>query len=281
MDVLISGTGALWTPGGHELPRPPLLGPGALEGARRHGTTDYVHIRMLANGAWVRLCRGMLSRAAFERVVWLLVQKQINRAVIDFDDGLSAPELLASLQDIVARLDEVRGQAPGEPPRPSFFLERLALERLDGARRIGLRRALAFWGRARGRIGHADLDREIGSVTNPRMLLRAQPGGRLQMDALTSVLGANPPCERMQLLGRDIDDQPDGRYGAWISEPYRVFMHEDEPSLQLVEVAIPSRSSRQVVRARYERLLLPWQTAGGEKWITTNALVRMRRVVNQ
>jgi hypothetical protein len=281
MDVLISDTGALWSPTGHELPRPPLLGPGAADAARRGGARTYVHMRLSPRGAWLRLHRGALSRAAFERLVWLLVQKQVDRAIIDFDDGVWAPELLTSLHDVVARLDEVRGEGPGEPPRPRFFLERLALERLDGHRRVALRRALASWGKARGRLNRSELDREIGSVNNDRILLRVQSGDRLQMDALTDVVGAYPPCERMRLLGLDIGEQPDRSFGTWLSEPYRVFTREAAPSLQLLEVALPSPNSSDVVRARYERLLLPWQSPGGDKWISTHALVRMRRVVSQ
>ncbi|HVJ52773.1 MAG TPA: hypothetical protein VM689_09940 [Aliidongia sp.] len=213
--------------------------------------------------------------------MWLLVYKHIDRAVLDFDDMPSAPELLTSLHDVVARLDELRGHAPGEPPRPNFFLERLSLERLDGPGRTSLQWALAAWARARGKINRRVLDREIGSVAGPRMLLRVQPGERLQMDALTRTIDAYPPCERLQLIGRDIDEQPDSQFGSWIAGPYRAFIREEEPSLQLLEVAIPSRSSGRIFRARYERLLLPWQTPGGDRWISANALVRVRRVVSQ
>src|ERR1700722_6953647 len=231
MDILISDSGALWSPTGHELPRPPLLGPGAAENARRQGAQAYVRMRVRSRGAWVRLSRGVLSRAAFERVVWLLVHNQVDRAIIDFDFPGSAPELLISLHDVVARLDEVRGEGPGEPPRPRFFLERLALERLDGPRRIGLRKALADWGRARGRISRGDLDRESGKVDGDRTLLRVERDERLPMEALSRIIGAYPPCERLALLGKDIDQQPDSAFGAWISGPYRSFIREDAPSL--------------------------------------------------
>jgi len=281
MDILISDSGALWSPTGHELPRPPLLGPGAAENARRHGPQCYVRMRVQSKGAWVRLSRGALSRAAFERVVWLLVHNQVDRAIIDFDDPGSAPELLISLHDVVARLDEVRGEGPGEPPRPRFFLERLALERLEGPRRIGLRKALASWARARGRIGKEELDSEIGTVNGDRTLLRVKRDESLPMEALSQTIAAYPPCERLSLLGKDIDQQPDSDFGAWISGPYRSFVREEAPSLQLLEVAIPSPSLGTTTRARYERLLLPWQSPGGDKWITSNALVRMQRLVTE
>ena len=281
MDILISDSGALWSPTGHELPRPPLLGPGAADSARRHGPPAYARMRIHSSGAWVRLSCGALSRAAFERIVWLLVHNQVDRAIIDFDSPGSAPELLISLHDVVARLDEVRGQGPGEPPRPRFFLERLALERLEGPRRVGLRKALASWARARGRIGKDELNREIGSVNGDRSLVRVERDDRLPMQALSRAIGSYPPCERLSLLGKDIDEQPDSAFGAWLSGPYRSFIREERPSLQLLEVAITSSSLGTTTRARYERLLLPWQSPDGEKWISSNPLIRMQRSVTE
>jgi hypothetical protein len=282
MDIVISNTGTLWNSGGHELPRPPLLGPGALAGLKQGGPTSYAVVQLRPNGACLRLPRGGLTQACFERVVWLFVHYKIDRAIFDFNDDHSPRELVTSLQDVVARLDEVRGAGPGGPPRTAFSLERLSLGRLDEPRRAALRRAFSSWARARGKISTKDLDREVGCVDGERMLLRIQPAERLQVEAFAGVVSAYRPCERMAALGRDVKEQPDDVYGTWMADIFRDFAREPErePSLQMIDAVIASPVNGNAVRVRWERLLLPWQTPGGDRWITSAPVVRMRRIIN-
>ncbi|MGB8843196.1 MAG: hypothetical protein WCC64_19240, partial [Aliidongia sp.] len=50
------------------------------------------------------------------------------------------------------------------------------------------------------------------------------------------------------------------------------------PGLQLVEAVI-TRVGGRAVRTRYERLLLPWRSPGGDRWITSQPVLRMRHVI--
>jgi hypothetical protein len=280
MDILISDAGALWSPSGHELPRPPLLGPGALASVPSHGNHFYVRLHLGTPGACLHLGEVPITRACFERLVWLLVLHQVERAIVEYPGGRAESELLTSQQDIVARLDEIRGAAPGEPPRPSFFLERMALPRLNEKRRAAMRGAWKAWGKAQGRISVAELKREAGRVDGQRMLVRVQRDERLETTAVSDVVRAYLPCERMSMLGREVEEQPDGIYGEWLASAYRELALDDEPEagLQLVE-AVVSSVGGPAVRTRYERLLLPWRSPGGDRWITSQPILRMRRVI--
>jgi hypothetical protein len=281
MDILISDAGTLWSPSGHELPRPPLLGPGALASVPRCGAPTYVRLQLRPNGACLHLGELPITRACFERLVWLLVMHQVERAIVEYPGERSEPELLTSQQDIVARLDEIRGAAPGEPARPAFFLERMALARLDEPRRLPMRGAWRAWGRAHGKISVAELKRESGTVDGKRMLLRVQGDERLETAAVSDVVRAYLPCERMSMLGREVEEQPDGIYGDWLASAYRELVQDDEPEpgLQLVEAVVSSSAGGRTVRTRYERLLLPWRSPGGDFWITSQPILRMRRVI--
>jgi hypothetical protein len=279
MDILVSETGALWSPSGHELPRPPLLGPGALASASEAvGAPNYVRLRLTPRGACLHLGGLPISRACFERLVWLLVTNRVERAIVEYPGDREESELLTTQQDIVARLDEIRGAAPGEPPRPAFFLERMALARLDEARRLPMRAAWRAWGKAHGRLTVADLNREAGRIDGGRTLLRIRRGERLETNAVSDIVRAYLPCERMSMLGREVEEQPDGIYGEWLASAYRELAEEGapEPGLQLVEAVVSSPTGRKV-RTRYERLLLPWRSAGGDRWITSQPVLRMRR----
>jgi hypothetical protein len=280
MDILISDTGALWSPSGHELPRPPMLGPGALVGVAHSAGRSYVRLRMRTRGACLHLGEVPISRACFERLVWLLVSHQVERAILAYPGERAEPELLTSQQDIVARLDEIRGAAPGEPARPAFFLERMALARLSEPQRQRMRGAWRAWGRAHGQLSVAELKREVGKVDGGRMLLRVGGDERLETNAVSDVVRAYLPCQRMSMLGREVEEQPDGVYGEWLASAYRELFQDEEPEpgLQLVEAVIACAGGR-AVRTRYERLLLPWHSPGGDRWITSQPMLRMRRVI--
>lgn len=282
MDILINGAGALWSPSGHELPRPPLLGPSALAALPGADASFHVRLHLASNGALLRLGEVPITRACFERLVWLLVLHRVERAIVEYPGEREEPELLTSQQDIVARLDEIRGAAPGEPPRPAFFLERMALARLDDPRRLPMRNAWRAWGRSHGKLSVADLKREAGRVDGKRMLLRVQGDERLETSAVSDVVRAYLPCERMSMLGHEVEDQPDMIYGEWLANAYRELTQDDEPEpgLQVVEAVISSGGGKSV-RTRYERLLLPWQSSGGDRWITSQPLLRMRRMIEQ
>jgi hypothetical protein len=218
-----------------------------------------------------------ITRACFERLVWLLLN-QVERAIVEYPAQRPEPEMLTSQQDIVARLDEIRGAAPGEPARPSFFLERMALARLEEPRRLPLRRAWHAWGKAHGQLSVKELTREAGNVNSRRTLLRVQRE-RLETNAVSDVVQAYLPCERMSMLGRDVEEQPDGIYGEWLASAYRELVNDAvEPGLHTVE-AVVSCVGGQSVRTRYERLLLPWRSPGGDRWITSQPVLRMRRVI--
>jgi len=278
MDILVGDTGTVWSPTGHELPKPPLLGPGALATMPQGAPKFYVRLRLGTSGACLRLGGVPITRACFERLVWLLVLNQVERAIVEYPLQRAEPELLTSQQDIVARLDEIRGAAPGEPARPAFFLERMALGRLEEPRRLPLRRAWRAWGKAHGQLSVTELNREAGNVNNRRTLLRVRRE-QLETSAVSDAVRAYLPCERMSMLGRDVEEQPDGIYGEWLASAYRELAQDDvEPGLHTVEAVVSSVNGKSV-RARYERLLLPWRSPGGDRWITSQPILRMRRVI--
>jgi hypothetical protein len=230
------------------------------------------------SGACLFLGELPITRACFERLVWLLVLRHVERAIVEYPGGQAEPEMLTSQQDIVARLDEIRGAAPGEPARPAFFLERMALARLDEPRRLPMQGAWRAWSKARGRLTMAELKRETGKVNSKRMLVRVLHDDRLETNAVSDVVQAYLPCERMSMLGRDLEQQPDAIYGEWLASAYRELAQDNdaEPGLQLVEAVVSSAGGR-AVRTRYERLLLPWWSAGGDRWITSQPVLRMWR----
>jgi hypothetical protein len=280
MEILISDVGTMWCPDGRELPPPPRLGPSALAGVSQSGLRFHVRLRIQPQGACLHLGEVPITRACFERLVWLLVLYRVERAIVEYPGARAEPELLTSSEDIVARLDEIRGEAAGEAARPAFFLQRMALDRLGEPRRLPMHGAWRAWGKARGRLTVAELKHESGATNAARTLVRVQRDDRLETNAVSDIVRAYLPCERMGMLGREVEDQPDAVYGGWLASAYRELVEDGQPKpgLQLVEAVIASSGGRPV-RTRYERLLLPWRSPGGDRWITSQPVLRMRHVV--
>jgi hypothetical protein len=277
MDIIIDDLGNVWSPNG-ALPPAPKLGPGALSGRQINASRRYVHVRIDDEkrliGASLRLGTTPITQACFERLLWILVWKKVERAVIDYRGDRAEPELLTLSKDIVARLEEISGMAL----IPSFRLERLALGRLEERGRLSvLDEELRVWRRAHGQLSRRALNAEIGAINSRRMVIRVS-GLRLQMLAVSDVSLTYRPCERMRMLGQDVELQPDTVYGESLAETFREFALNDanQPGLQEVDAVITKTDGR-LVRVRYERLLLPWKSRGGERWITSQPLLRMRR----
>lgn len=278
MDVLISDKGTIWALRGATLPPPPSV-VALVPVSPSVPSTLYVRVTIHGQGARIALPSGWLARPSFERLVWLLLHYKVDRGVLEIGRGRLL-ELYGTFHDLVARLDELRATAPGELARSCFLWERLSIERLDSPRRVGLQQALAAWTRARGRIDPHELRRECGRVDGERMWLRVGRARALMMEGLPRSMRAYTACQKLAMLGRDIAEQPDDTFGQWLAQPYRRYAMAEQPSFELVEAVIAPAGGR-AVRARYERLLLPWQSqsADRQRWISTQWLIRSWRAL--
>lgn len=273
--IVISYTGMLWSPDGGKLPRAPSLGPAAQANLPTGDQKDHVTVHLGRRGA-VQLLLGErpITQACFERIVWLLVVYRVERAVIKGPGGREALELLSSQRDIVATLAEI-GQTT---TAPYFRLESLALERVKEGRRLAFRKSLDAWVRARGRLTNRQLNNENGKVDNNRTLLRVQPDGRLMSYAVSDLIRAYLPCQRMNMLGQEVENQPDRFYGESLALSYRDLWLDEEPPprFQEVETVVDSAAEGKSIRVGYERLLLPWHSRGGDRWISSEPVLRFR-----
>ncbi len=67
--------------------------------------------------------------------------------------------------------------------------------------------------------------------------------------------------------GTPIAEQPDPDYGRWLDRVYHNVLDQGEPRFEYVDAVIQARSG-EPYRSRYDRLLLPWQSAEGQRIIT-------------
>jgi hypothetical protein len=76
------------------------------------------------------------------------------------------------------------------------------------------------------------------------------------------------PYRNMPAIGRDFEDQPDRHFAASVANAYRSALGSREPRFEAVD-AVARTPGRLVRRSRYDRLILPWQSATGERFVTS------------
>jgi transcriptional regulator with XRE-family HTH domain len=143
-----------------------------------------------------------------------------------------------------------------------------------------VRSLVELWIESRGRLP-ADLsDFMVKTRLLPRMILaREMPGSRrLVVHHLGSAIEMFLPCETLLLAGRDLDDLYDREYGAWVAESYARSLAAARPNLQGVRARIDTAADR-AIEGRYDRLLLPWAGAGGERFVMGISQTRTHRVL--
>jgi hypothetical protein len=80
------------------------------------------------------------------------------------------------------------------------------------------------------------------------------------------------------IVGRDIDDMPDREYGAWMSESYRKVAHDRRLRVESCQARI-RKSSATTVSVRYDRVLIPWRSKGGDLFTMCISIEREKPVI--
>ncbi len=219
----------------------------------------FVRLRSLRDDARVTLYPRFLTNAAYEALVCALVAQDSARHIIEIADGSGRVEIIPGLEDTAARLADLASTG-GSVTRDDFYNEELSLNRLRGDRRLAPMSSLM----RRWRGSHATLPADFKSVFDDASLRGRAVVVRMTGDGSGKVEYAGggftcfDPAWRSSVIGRDIREQPDLRYGQLVADAYTKTHLSKTPRLDFVEAVIrtPGCSLR---RSRYERLLLPWR----------------------
>jgi hypothetical protein len=279
---LIGPDGRIWIAGSVEL--------------RRHlgfyGTVDlaeyavrnlgYVGLRLSGWRAAISARPKAFSPACFRRLIEMLVESQVRQVVLRLIcNRPDLPiEVYHDVDEVVARLSALSVAAPSAPlDRPRVILESLSLDRL--APGLGTRQSTLYasWRRRRGVLGRETVS---GIAAAPRsdsgLWVRIAGGGRAIVETWPNYITVYPPDAVERLLGGDLSDQPDREYAAGTGEGFLRVAHREQPRLELVDAIITPSPNAAPRRSRYDRLLLPWRSESGERWVS--GLSWVRRVVS-
>jgi hypothetical protein len=258
------------------------LGPSELQWAQRLSSNEAyddgsVWLRFDGDGARLKLRTEIFTQACFERIARLVIEHRLSRLVIERDG--EPVEIVRNGNDILARLDFLRGCSPGEKPRDSFIRARLDLARLRHVKRHRLASAFASWRQSRGRLSRdlEPLDR-FGALQGGHLLVSRKGSDQAVIRQWPENVVRYTDCDTTALVGRDLADQPDKTFGPWSAKPYHEVVGRPAAWLDLIEAVVrPPKAPPMIVR--YERLLLPWRASSGEVWLSGTQLVRSRTVL--
>ena len=141
---------------------------------------------------------------------------------------------------------------------------------------------LKLWKREQGELSAA-LQRVIvsGAVLR-RIILMRQPArsSRVIIDHFGPAITIMRPCEALSLVGREVNDMYDREYGNWAIPGYMETLRTGRLRLESMLADIRATDAT-TIRARYDRLLLPWQGKSGDKFVLCASLLRNRSVLSQ
>jgi hypothetical protein len=223
----------------------------------------FVHIRPIENGVRVTLRPGAFNAVTLAGTLQALNDmgpRRILLVVGSGDDRLV--ELFTSIFDFIERAEGLGSDPPIEPKVPRLSVPR-GLRNLTTAPFAVFRPIVELWRERRGVLTD-DVYRAMlrDGAYDRAVLARQLPrSSRFIIEHLGAGHHHLRPCEALRTIGREVQEQPDQQYGAWIGEAYDEASSGRRLRIDSVRAEV-STSAATLLRARYDRLLMPWRARG-------------------
>jgi len=272
--ILIDEKGRRWPDRSWELLRrlgkvDPDLDPAAFA-VRERG---YIHIRPQDTGARVALRVGGFNLETLAGALYELKERRFPRLLLAmFTEGEWFYEMLGGAWEFADRAEHLLAGGTAAPRLPWLAAER-SLAALGLPDFASVRPLVELWRSCRGRMPETLAQTVAGFGLVERMILVRPRDSRLLFAHFGGAIECVRPGQNLMLLDRDVHDQPDRDYGAWVERGYAETLAADEPQLRSIRATV-RQSDRTRVRGTYDRLSLPWRGMGGERFVMGISLTR-------
>lgn len=274
MDLILDDNGRIWRTGSRALMDSlHVAGPGLDLTHYLIRNLGFVRLQVTRSGVHVTLRPRFLTKAAYEALVFQMVELEHDRFIVQIVDTPSRVEIIPGVEDAAARLADL-ASAGGAIAREDFYSQELSLHRLrDNPRLFPLAAVLRRWRRGRGIVG-CDFDAEFGDpALRERVIVKRMGDGT---EGIYEHVGNGYPSydadSRHAMLRHGEKGQPDPRYSRLGGTGYLEVYASQAPRLELIDAAIRVPDCP-VSRGRYERLLLPWRR-GGKAFVSSISVLR-------
>jgi hypothetical protein len=234
-----------------------------------------IHLRVQDGGMRVALRPGGFGQLAFAGALLALERRGATRVVL----ALATPEgwsheIFADLWSFAERAEDMAAEGPIASRNPWHATE-LGLEALSAPAYAKVRPLLELWRARRGRVD-GDLVRTLAGLglLHRSIVVRQPPRSkRLVVEHFGAGIRMLKPCESFLIIGREFDDWPDRDYAERMAEGYVATLTSRRPRLEAIR-AILGNSAARTVRVRYDRLLMPWTAATGDRLVLCVSMLR-------
>lgn len=236
----------------------------------------FVHLNPIEDGVRVALRPGAFSRVALAGTLQALNQLAPRRILLVTEAGA---ELFASIFAFIEHAEYLASDPPLEIKVPRLAVPR-GLHNLATAAFSAVRPIIELWKERQGELTD-DIDKALaaGGIAHRMILARQLPrSSRLITERFGSGHDHLLPREIRSIIGRDVHERPDRDYGVWIAQAYADALWHRLPRLESIRCRVQTSGSR-TLRARYDRLLLPWRARGAQVFIMSVSLRRGLSVV--
>ena len=194
--------------------------------------------------------------------------------IVVFYLGGWTKEFIRSGRDAAIRIGEIGAAAQHEGGRTPFVMARRRFEALLHGPRNALSDILDLWRNSERRF-QPGVGEIVAKAVGGRGLVIAPSPDRNRLIVRHCGDGFGFYQDRQfyaQAIGRDVTEQPDKAYGAWLAETYRAILADMQPQLADVD-AIVRQPGREPHRSRYRRLILPWRDDDNQPMLTVTSLL--------
>jgi len=221
----------------------------------------------------------LVKPATLIGVYYKLVDSRPQQILLSrLSPGGTSHEIFDDLSEFAATVERDIDDENLQRCHADFALSPRSWKDLERARHARFVPIVELWRQRKGRLPDDLVPALHAHGLQARAALLRNPArtGRLVYEHLASGYSflANA-CAAFTHIGGDIEDLPDRDYGESAAGSYYQCLVDEMPRLETVSaVMAPSEGRR--VWSYYDRLLLPWQSAGGTRFILGLSDVRRR-----
>jgi hypothetical protein len=242
---------------------------------REHG---FIHIRPQNEGARVAVHVGRFRLETLGGALYELKERSPRRIILAmFADGEWSYEMMAGIWELAHRAEPLIAGGPIES-RHSWLAAERSLAALSLPTFAQMRALAQFWKTSRGRLPEPLDDSLARFDLLQRAILVRQPSrsSRLVFALIGTGIECVGPGQSALLVDRDVHDQHDRAYGAWVARCYAENLNAGRARLQSVHATV-RLSETMEAQGRYDRLLLPWRGPSDERFLMSVSLTRNHR----
>jgi len=265
--VLIDSDGEIRSLGAREAPRCASAGgcdyawPG-----RSVREFSFVFVRERATSMQIWLHPPLATEAALAALFYHVAEARPERLLLSYLLGDWHHEVIRTAGEAMLRIEDLVLTARKLRPAGRYHAQPHPSDLLRHSSYAHWAPMMAVWGLTGGRLpGRACEMLRSWSLLDQATVLRNPPdSNRLVCEHHGGAYTLYDPYRNTAPIGRDFEDQHDRQFAASVANAYRSALGNREPRFEAVDAVVraPGRLAR---RRRYDRLILPWQSATGER----------------